>query len=75
MSGAPTNIQVFPLDDPRLARTLRGKLSERIGQLYNTLMLASDWADFKQRLGHLQGMREAIDICEQMEQERRQRES
>ena len=69
--AADTAVTIFPLDHPRLARTLVGKLEVRrvalMAQLANGN--AEDWPDYKERVGVIRGLQEAIDIAKETEQD------
>jgi hypothetical protein len=57
--------RLYAEDHPALARTLRAKLEKRQVELGGQLMAGSaqDWPDYKQRLGVIRGLQEAIDLC------------
>lgn len=69
MSGVPTSIRVSITDHGRLPPTLCGRLEQRRAALVEGLSFASDWPDFKQRLGVIAGLKEALEICEQIEKD------
>ncbi len=69
MSGAPVSMRIFPTDSPGLPRTLRGLLLNRRAELMDGLFYASDWADYRQRIGAVQGIDEAIEYCTQIEKD------
>ncbi len=74
--AVPTpRVSVFGLDDHRLPSTLRGKLSARVNELAGQLAAgnAQDWADYKERVGHLRGLGDAINICTEIEREQEKR--
>ena len=60
---------VFSLDHPHVARTLKAKLEQRFAELSGHLAAgnAEDWADYKERVGRIQGLRDAISMCEDAE--------
>jgi hypothetical protein len=70
---AASAFRLFSLDHPHLARTLRAKLHKRQGEFAAQLAggLADDWPDYKHRSGVIQGLQEAIEMCEQEEKELR----
>lgn len=69
MSGAPVSIRLSPLDSPALPRSLRGRLEQRRGELFEGMLVASDWADYRCRVGVIMGITEAIDLCGQIEKD------
>ena len=71
MSGAPANIRVFPNDDPRLSRTLRGRLTELLAEKLPAMVYALDWGDHQRRAGEILGIREALAICDEIEKDMR----
>lgn len=74
MAQAVTDaLQIYSLDHPQIARTLRAKLIKRRQELGSALAdgYAEDWGDYKGRAGVIKGLDEAIAICEQVEKEGR----
>lgn len=69
MSGAPASIRVSITDHGRLPSTLRGRLEKRRAECSAALSYAQDWADFRHRVGVIQGYADAIEICEQTEKD------
>jgi hypothetical protein len=65
--------QLYSLDHPQVARTLRGKLLARKVELVGQMAAgnAQDFADYKQRVGVIRGIDEALAICEEIEKEER----
>jgi hypothetical protein len=63
--------RLYAAEHPQLARTLRGKLEQRRAELIIQLGegYAADWPNYKERSGHIAGLKEAIEICEQAERE------
>ena len=68
---ADSSVAIFPLDHPRMARTFAGRLEKRRLELQTQLAQgnAEDWPDYKERVGVMRGLTEAIDIAKQLEQE------
>lgn len=60
----PDPIRLYAEDHPALALKLRAKLERRQTELFGGLTVAQDWADYKERVGVIRGLQEAIDICE-----------
>ena len=58
-------------DHPAFVRSLRGKLEARCRVLAGQIAEgnAIDWADYKRRIGVLQGLHEALGICEEVEKQ------
>ncbi len=69
MSGEPVSIRLYPTDSPILPRTLRGRLEQRAAELIQALLYAQDWADYRQRVGVIAGLGEAIEMCGQIEKD------
>ena len=69
--AAEAGLRIFALDHPQVARTLRGKLGKRRLDLVEELAQgnADDYADYRNRVGRLQGLEEAMRICEAIEAE------
>lgn len=59
--------QVFALDSPQALRTIRTKLESRRIELVNQLTIAQDWSDYRHRVGVLQGIDEALQVCDAIE--------
>ncbi len=68
MSGVPTSIRVSPLDSPTLPRTVRGLLIRRRSELIEGMIYAQDWPDHKHRIGVIEGLNEAIEMCDMIEE-------
>ena len=70
-SESPTAVRFFSVEHPHLPRNLRAKLEQRCEQLVGQVGggYASDWADYKERIGVIKGLIEAIAICEEVEKE------
>lgn len=68
---ADTAVRYFVPDGSRLPRGLRGKLMARQTEFVGAIAsgIASDYADYRYRAGIIAGMKEAIDICEQLEKD------
>ena len=67
--------EVYALDSPRVARTLRQKLEKRQAELAAPIVggLVSDWQDYWRRVGVLQGLDEALRVCDDIEKEAEER--
>ena len=68
---ADTAVTIFGLDNPRLSQTLKGVLLKRKSELLINLTNAEDWPDFKERVGVIKGVQEAIDVCDEIEKNER----
>ena len=64
---------VFALDHTQHARTIKKRLQElrAIQVEYLASGNASDWPDYKRRIGRLEGLDEALHICNEVEREDR----
>ena len=72
--AAPTGddaFRTFAVDPPYMARTIKKRLVERQTELIGQLAggYCQDWADYKKRTGVLEGIHEAISICDDMEKQ------
>jgi aspartate/tyrosine/aromatic aminotransferase len=65
--------RTFAVDPPYAARTIRKTLNNTI--VAHTEQIASgyakDWADYQNRVGFINGLRHAIEICDEMEKQER----
>ena len=72
MSG--DGFHLYALDHPESARTVSARVKklrfERAEQIVDGF--AKDWADYQRRLGVLDGLALALDICEDIEKEQRE---
>jgi hypothetical protein len=68
---AESTVAIYPLDHPRMARTLAGRIEKRRIELQAQLASgnAADWPDYKERVGAIRGLQEAIDIAKEIEQD------
>lgn len=66
--------RIFALDHPQIARTLRARLEKRQIELAAQLATgnAEDYPDYRQRVGHIRGLKDAIDLCATIEAEYQQ---
>ena len=66
-----SGFSVFALDNPQGLRTIRAKIgrikADRIGQL----AYAQDWPDYKRKQGVIEGLDEALRVCDEIEQAER----
>lgn len=67
MSG----FNVYALDSPQVARTIKQRLLKRREELAAAIAsgLVSDWSDYKHRVGVLEGIDEALRVCDDLEKE------
>jgi len=70
----PSAVHFFPVDHPAIAGTVRARLEKYRQELVEALPVSVDWADFKGRLGRLQGVEDAIRHCEDVERESLERQ-
>lgn len=71
ISMSESAVRYFVPDSRALPRTLRGKLTARRDELGQFVVdgHASDFADYRFRVGQIEGLTQAIDICEQIEKD------
>lgn len=69
----PNALSIFSVESPHAVRTLRTHLMERIADCREALAAGSaqDWPDYNKRVGVIQGLRDAISICDQYEAQER----
>jgi hypothetical protein len=60
----------FPMDHPSDPSTLRARLMQHYSKLLGELPSSQDWADFRFRVGRMQGIDVAINFCNEIEKER-----
>jgi len=71
MSADTRGFSVFALDHPQAVRTLRMKLERRRADRLSELIVSQDWPDFKERVGILKGLDEALQDCDDIEKAER----
>jgi hypothetical protein len=62
---------VYALDHVQNTRTMKKKLTEIRATHVANLVLAQDWADYQRRVGRLEGIDEALHVCEDIERAER----
>ena len=62
---------VYALDSPQGVRTFKAKLEKRRAELASQIAdgSAKDWSDYKHRVGVLEGIDEALRVCDDLEKE------
>jgi hypothetical protein len=71
MSDNSRGFSVFALDTPQAVRTFRMKLERMRADRLSELVVAQDWSDFKRRVGILEGLDEALHVCDDIEKAER----
>lgn len=63
--------QVYELDSPQVARTIKHRLEKRREELAAAISMghAKDWSDYRHRVGVLEGIDEALRVCDDLEKE------
>jgi hypothetical protein len=61
----------FALDSPRSFQTIRRRLEEMKADRTSQLVSAQDWPDYKRRVGVIQGLEEALHVCDEVEKAER----
>lgn len=63
--------RTFAVDTPYAARTLRTKIIKRRSELAAQMAdgYARDWADYQRRVGVMDGLTVAIELCAEMEKQ------
>lgn len=64
---------IFSTESPYELRNLRSKIAARQSQLAEQLSAgcAQDWPDYKERVGVIKGLTEALGICDELEKRER----
>lgn len=65
--------RIVALDHPEVARTVSARIKKRRFELAEQIVsgFAKDWADYQRRLGVLDGLDEALSICNELEADQR----
>lgn len=65
--------QIFAIESPRTVRNLADRFRKRIAELSAQVAAgtAQDWADYRRRVGEIQGLTEALTILQEVEKEDR----
>ncbi len=73
MARDDSGFSVFALDHVQHLRTIKKRLTEIRAERASDLVsgLAADWADYKHRVGVLEGIDEALRVCEDIERAER----
>jgi hypothetical protein len=69
LSDAPSAVKLFAFEHPSLVRSLRGKLTARRAELLGQIVSAQSWDDFKQRVGVIRGLDDALGICDDVDKQ------
>ena len=62
---------IFAIDHPQSARTIRQRLEKRLSDHTGQLVSAQDWPDYKRRVGVIEGLNEALHVCDELEKAER----
>lgn len=68
---APSAVRFFPGDHPAVINTVRGALEKHRQKLMEDLILAADWPNFKERIGQIRGVDDALQALITADQEYR----
>jgi hypothetical protein len=62
---------LYATESPYTVRSLRGKLMKRIGEYGAEIATGAspDWAHYRQRVGIVMGLKEALEILEEVQEE------
>lgn len=69
----PSAVRFFAVDHPAVAGTVRARLERYRHELIEGLSGAPSWDSFKERVGKLQGIDDAIQHCLDVENEATER--
>ena len=66
-----SGFNVYALDSPQVARTFKAVLEKRRQDLVGLMAegQVTDWADYQRRVGVIQGIDEALRVCDDLEKE------
>lgn len=67
MSG----FSLYALDSPQVARTIKKVLEKRRADLADYIVAGDvlDWSDYRRRVGLIEGIDEALRVCDDLEKE------
>ena len=67
--GDSVGFATFALDHPQHIRTIRAKIEAIRKEEMEWLVLGSarDWAEYQRRVGKLEGLRDALFVCDEIE--------
>lgn len=71
LSDNSRGFNVFALDNPQSLRTIRAKLERIKADRIEQLTSAQDWPDYKRRVGVIEGLNDALHVCDEMEKAER----
>jgi hypothetical protein len=71
LNGDNAGFQMYALDAPQSLRTIKARLEKIKDERISELALAQDWPDHKRRVGVIEGINEALRVCEELEQAER----
>jgi hypothetical protein len=66
---------VFEVDSPKAIRTFKKNLEDKRSHIGEMILSGqpTDWADYKRLVGVLQGIDEALRVCDDLEKEAEER--
>ena len=69
----PDALTIFSTESPYELRNLRTKIESRISERGGQLAAgyAADWGNYKERVGVIKGLTEALGFCEELEKRER----
>lgn len=69
----PQAVHYYAPDHPALANTARVRIEARIAELSGHVAAgsASDWGDYRLRVGVIRGLQEARDLCIEIDKDQR----
>lgn len=69
LADTPSAFRTYALDTPFQARTFYQRLTQERDKCLDLLPGATSWEDFQRRRGVLDGLKLALDLCEELTQE------
>lgn len=71
MSERPSAVRFFAPEHPNRPHTVRQHVEQRRAELTSQMAsgAARDWPDYRERIGVIRGLTEAIEICRELEKD------
>lgn len=66
-----SGFNLYALDSPQVARTIKKVLEKRRADLADYIVAGDvlDWSDYRRRVGVIEGIDEALRVCDDLEKE------
>ena len=73
MSQENEGFNIIAMSEPFQARTFRDRLQVLYDDRYHRLLTCQDWADYQRKRGALEGLKLALELCEDLVNEKERR--